>query len=154
MRVLYGSCLLVALISIFVGCRVDSNSTPNGVIVVLSADAPFPTLISHHRRLFFSGREDGRYPNTIHHVYPHLHAYFAEVDPRTLKQLRNRRDVLFVEEDSEVHIADVQTKVYNWGLDRIDARSGLDQTYHYPHSAGSSVTVFIIDTGRPKLPMS
>jgi len=33
-----------------------------------------------------------------------------------------------------------------WGLDRIDARSGLDGSYRYD-SKGDDVTVFIVDSG-------
>lgn len=40
----------------------------------------------------------------------------------------------------------VQAKPPNWGLDRIDAATGLDQVYHYPADA-SAVTVYVIDTG-------
>ena len=40
---------------------------------------------------------------------------------------------------------DVQTDA-PWGLDRIDARTGLDGTYSYETSA-SDVTIFIVDSG-------
>ncbi|ORZ37226.1 peptidase S8/S53 domain-containing protein [Catenaria anguillulae PL171] len=33
------------------------------------------------------------------------------------------------------------------GLDRIDARNGLDQTFTFPDNAGAGVDVFVIDTG-------
>lgn len=35
----------------------------------------------------------------------------------------------------------------SWGLDRIDARSGLDGSYTYPAPAGAGVHVYMLDTG-------
>ena len=35
----------------------------------------------------------------------------------------------------------------DWGLDRIDSRTGLDDKYNYPDSAGYGVTAYVIDTG-------
>jgi Subtilase family len=38
-------------------------------------------------------------------------------------------------------------RTLGWGLDRIDARTGLDGTYHYGHNDGTGVDVFIVATG-------
>jgi subtilisin family serine protease len=40
----------------------------------------------------------------------------------------------------------VQADPPSWGLDRIDQRTGLDHSYHYPSDA-SEVTIYVIDTG-------
>lgn len=53
--------------------------------------------------------------------------------------------VVRVEPDGIVHAVGTQTNA-TWGLDRIDARSGLDQSYTYNYD-GSGVTAYIIDTG-------
>jgi len=37
--------------------------------------------------------------------------------------------------------------VNSWGLDRIDARSGLDNSYTPPAGAGQGVHVYVLDTG-------
>ncbi|HET6290320.1 MAG TPA: S8 family peptidase [Amycolatopsis sp.] len=42
--------------------------------------------------------------------------------------------------------AEVQQNPPNWGLDRIDQRTGLDQLYHYGTEA-KDVTVYVIDSG-------
>ncbi|MFJ8910138.1 S8 family peptidase [Amycolatopsis sp. NPDC102389] len=41
---------------------------------------------------------------------------------------------------------EVQQNPPNWGLDRIDQRTGLDQLYHYETDA-KDVTVYVIDSG-------
>ncbi|MEV7555949.1 S8 family peptidase [Amycolatopsis sp. NPDC089917] len=41
---------------------------------------------------------------------------------------------------------EVQQNPPNWGLDRIDQRTGLDQLYHYGTDA-KDVTVYVIDSG-------
>ncbi len=41
---------------------------------------------------------------------------------------------------------EVQQNPPNWGLDRIDQRTGLDQLYHYEIEA-KDVTVYVIDSG-------
>lgn len=41
---------------------------------------------------------------------------------------------------------EVQQNPPNWGLDRIDQRTGLDQLYNYETDAGD-VTVYVIDSG-------
>ncbi|WET83316.1 S8 family peptidase [Amycolatopsis sp. QT-25] len=42
--------------------------------------------------------------------------------------------------------AEVQQNPPNWGLDRIDQRTGFDQLYHYG-TDGKDVTVYVIDSG-------
>lgn len=58
-----------------------------------------------------------------------------EVDPR----------VAFVEQDRTVHAAATQSDA-TWGLDRSDARSGIDGVYTYD-ATGQGVSVYVIDTG-------
>ncbi len=62
-----------------------------------------------------------------------------------LNALQNNPNVAYIEQDG---IATAWTTQSNatWGLDRIDARSGLDTNYSYTNT-GSGVTAYIIDTG-------
>jgi len=62
-------------------------------------------------------------------------------DPRSL----NRNGVLYIESNKKLHILGEESNP-SWGLDRIDARRGLDNVYHYS-STGSGVNVYVIDSG-------
>jgi len=53
--------------------------------------------------------------------------------------------VRYVEQDRTVHAVASQSNA-TWGLDRIDARSGLDDEYTY-NADGSGVNAYILDTG-------
>ena len=59
--------------------------------------------------------------------------------------MADREDVKFVEEDGYVDLQATQSPA-TWGLDRVDARSGLDNSYTY-NADGSGVHAYIIDTG-------
>ena len=54
--------------------------------------------------------------------------------------------VAYVEQDQTVASYEVQTEFVDWGLDRIDAESGLDKKYEYNYT-GEGVSVYVIDTG-------
>ena len=58
---------------------------------------------------------------------------------------RNPR-IELVEPDGIVTIDATQSPTPSWGLDRIDAALGRDNSYTYPNTA-SNVTAYIIDTG-------
>jgi subtilisin family serine protease len=79
-------------------------------------------------------------------VYSHVLNGFAGAmsDAARSGLLRDAR-VLRVEPDGIVRISATQTNA-TWGLDRIDARSGLDNSYTYNYT-GNGVTAYIIDTG-------
>eukprot|EP00834_Sanchytrium_tribonematis_P000649 NODE_12_length_54577_cov_0.384100.p14 type:complete len:363 gc:universal NODE_12_length_54577_cov_0.384100:11378-12466(+) len=61
---------------------------------------------------------------------------------RMLKDSRVKR----IEQNGKVKASGVQ-KGATWGIDRIDSRTGIDQTYNYVDSAGSGVTAYVVDTG-------
>jgi len=71
---------------------------------------------------------------------------------------KNRDDIESVETDGvdhaipespeEVDSLLLETgKVKSWGLDRIDDRSGLDNSYNPPAGGGNGVHVYVLDTG-------
>jgi hypothetical protein len=41
----------------------------------------------------------------------------------------------------------VQANPPNWGIDRIDSRSGLDQSYRAGNASGNGIDIYVLDTG-------
>ena len=67
------------------------------------------------------------------------------VSERKVEALRSDSRIKFIEQDRTVHALATQSNA-TWGLDRVDARSGLDDTYTYT-ATGAGVNAYIIDTG-------
>jgi subtilisin family serine protease len=82
----------------------------------------------------------------ITHVYTHvLNGFSARLDASRVERLRHDADVVSVAPVVAMHTQDTQVRA-PWGLDRLDAVSGLDQRYTYHHT-GRGVTAYVIDTG-------
>jgi subtilisin family serine protease len=76
-----------------------------------------------------------------------LNGYSATLSATEARQLAADPAVATVEQNQRVTLAATQTNA-PWGLDRVDQASlPLSGTYTYPDSAGSGVTVYVIDTG-------
>ncbi|MZF88414.1 S8 family peptidase [Streptomyces sp. SID5643] len=76
-----------------------------------------------------------------------LNGYSATLSATEARRLAADPAVASVEQNQRVGLAATQTNA-PWGLDRIDQASlPLSGTYTYPDSAGSGVTVYVIDTG-------
>ncbi|MFD8231902.1 S8 family peptidase [Streptomyces sp. NPDC059696] len=76
-----------------------------------------------------------------------LNGYSATLSAAEARRLAADPAVASVEQNQRVTLAATQTDA-PWGLDRIDQASlPLTGTYSYPDSAGSGVTVYVIDTG-------
>jgi subtilisin family serine protease len=82
--------------------------------------------------------------------YTHaLRGFSAQMSDAAAQALARNPNVELVEPDQVVTAIGTETMDGNgdpWGLDRIDARSGLSGSYTYPGD-GSGVTAYIIDTG-------
>ncbi|MEV1083320.1 S8 family peptidase [Streptomyces sp. NPDC050211] len=77
-----------------------------------------------------------------------LNGYTATLSATEAKQLAADPAVASVEQNQRVHLTDTTQTNAPWGLDRSDQTSlPLSGTYTYPDSAGSGVTVYVIDTG-------
>ncbi|MBC2903325.1 S8 family peptidase [Streptomyces cupreus] len=77
-----------------------------------------------------------------------LNGYSATLSAAEARGLAADPAVASVEQNQRVRLADTTQTSAPWGLDRIDQTSlPLSGTYTYPDSAGSGVTVYVIDTG-------
>jgi subtilisin family serine protease len=82
----------------------------------------------------------------IDHVYTAALKGFAVRLPEALAtRLSTLPGVVGVERDQQIHLETTENPA-TWGLDRIDARAGLDGSYHYT-ATGAGVTAYVIDTG-------
>ena len=89
----------------------------------------------------------GAHGGTVHHTYEHaLQGFAATLPQQAVDAIRRNPNVVLVEPDAVMHPSTTQPNPPSWGLDRIDARSGLNNSYSYTPD-GSGVTVYIIDSG-------
>jgi subtilisin family serine protease len=84
--------------------------------------------------------------NEVTHVFTTvLNGFSARLDAARQDRLRRDPDVIGVVPAVRMHAMSTQTGV-DWGLDRLDAASGLDRNYTYTHT-GKGVTAYVIDSG-------
>jgi subtilisin family serine protease len=85
---------------------------------------------------------------SLTHVYRTALKGFAvqNLPDAAVEALRRDPQVARVERDGIVTADGQQAPTPSWGLDRIDAAAGLDNSYTYPND-GSGVTAYIVDTG-------
>ncbi|GHG98015.1 S8 family peptidase [Streptomyces lanatus] len=90
-----------------------------------------------------------KYGAKISHTYGTvLNGYAIRAGERQAKRLAADPRVASVVQDTRVLPAHTQKNPPSWGLDRIDQRNlPLDKSYTWPESAGTGVTVYVIDTG-------
>ncbi|MFE0250094.1 S8 family peptidase [Streptomyces sp. NPDC059010] len=90
-----------------------------------------------------------KYGAKISHTYGTvLNGYAIRANERQAKRLAADSRVASVVQDTRVTLEHNQQNPPSWGLDRIDqANLPLDKSYTWPESAGSGVTVYVIDTG-------
>ncbi|MEV0175950.1 S8 family peptidase [Streptomyces sp. NPDC050803] len=89
------------------------------------------------------------YGGTVKKTYGKaLNGYSATLSATEARRLAADPAVASVEQNQRVQLTDTTQSSAPWGLDRVDQTSlPLSGTYTYPDSAGSGVTVYVIDTG-------
>ena len=89
------------------------------------------------------------YGGKISAVYQRTLSGFAvEMDEAQAKRLAADPRVDYIEQDQLIRLDDTQENPPSPGLDRIDQRAlPLDTTYSYDLNLGTTVTVYIVDTG-------
>ena len=74
-----------------------------------------------------------------------VNGFAADLNQGQLNALQHNPAVAYIEEDGIATASVIQTGA-TWGIDRVDARSGLSTTFSYT-ATGVGVTSYIIDTG-------
>ncbi|MFF2504554.1 S8 family peptidase [Streptomyces sp. NPDC058067] len=89
------------------------------------------------------------YGAKIRHTYSTaLNGYAIRATATQARQLAADPSVAAVTQDTRIHLTQTRKNPPSWGLDRIDQKSlPLNHSYTWPDSAGSGVTVYVIDTG-------
>lgn len=119
------------------------TAVKDSYIVTLKKDAGFKAASGTGRDLV-----EG-YGGTVRKTFDTvLNGYTATLSAGEARRLAADPAVAAVEQDQRVRLTDTTQSSAPWGLDRIDqAALPLSGTYTYPDSAGSGVTVYVIDTG-------
>lgn len=84
---------------------------------------------------------------TLHFTYQYaLKGFAASFPASAVAALSRNPHVAYIESDQVMRAIGVESPTPSWGLDRVDQRTGLDNSYSYVTSA-SGVFAYIIDTG-------
>ncbi|MBZ9639156.1 S8 family peptidase [Streptomyces sp. PSKA30] len=121
----------------------SSTAVKDSYIVTLKKGAGFKAASSEGKGLI------KEYGGTVKQTFGKaLNGYTANFSATEARRLAADPAVASVEQNQRVRLADTTQSNAPWGLDRIDQTSlPLSGTYTYPDSAGSGVTVYVIDTG-------
>ena len=122
------------------GINRAQSSTGNDYIIVFRGDEADPPGLANALVQAHGGQ--------LKHVYRSAIKGFAVsgLPDAAVEALRRNPRIELVEPDGVMSIDATQSSPPSWGLDRIDAASGLNQSYTYP-TAASTVTAYIVDTG-------
>lgn len=142
-RGLVGATLLLAS-GVVVPSPVSAASS-NVYLVVVNGDAAVGVVADHF---------DDQGVEVVAELTRAVDMVSAVLSPSQLADIRQRPGVRWVEPDRLIELETVQAistsrSDDNWGLDRIDQKSGvLDQRFHYLDTAGGAgVDVYVVDTG-------
>jgi hypothetical protein len=119
----------------------SGNGVPGQYIVVLRENGANPGMMTAQLAQAHGASVRFTYQSA-------LRGFSARMSPAAAEAMARNPNVAFVEQDQEVTLSATQTITDGglWGLDRIDAASGLNNSYTYAHT-GAGQTVYIIDTG-------
>ncbi len=121
---------------------------PNRYIVVVAEEAAAQARAAAATDLRALTAEVAARGATVRHTYEHaLTGFAAEMSAEEAEALKADPRVLYVEQEQRVYLTGTGTQGNaTWGLDRVNARSGLDNQYGW-RASGEGVTAYVIDTG-------
>ncbi len=130
---------LALLAALLVPGTAGAASGASPYIVVLKDDVASSGAVADQHK--------GRHGARLKHVYRHaLKGYAARIPAHKVDEVRADSRVAYVEPDGEAKALQTTQSNAIWGLDRVDARSGLNGTFTYSNT-GAGVDAYIIDTG-------
>ena len=116
-----------------------NQAAPERHIVVFNADVVDPPGLARGLTQAHGG--------TLLFTYQYaIKGFAARLPAQAVDAISRNPNVAYVEPDREAQLHDVQPNPPSWGLDRIDARAGLDDSYTYG-ATGAGVNIYIFDTG-------
>jgi oryzin len=151
-KVLY---LAVAFIPYGVSALKAGDIIPDSYIVVLK-DTVSTSELSSHKSWAQSvhsnavAKRDVKAKGIKHsYNFGKLKGYAGNFDKDTIATISTRPEVAYVEADRVVELDAIvtQTNVPSWGLARLSSATTGATSYKYDSTAGSGVTVYIVDTG-------
>lgn len=126
--------------------QILNANTPNSI-----AERYIAVLKEASTRSVPAAAEDlaGKYHATVHYLYrATVQGFSAEMSEQDARRMAADPSVAYVEQVQQVRLAGEQPSPPSWGIDRIDQPGlPLGNSYKYPDSAGSGVTVYVLDTG-------
>ncbi len=149
--------LAVLAAAALVGCR-DGNApiAPEGRINPAAAPAAAQRIAGQYIVRFTQDVTDApglarrlvaAHGGDLHYTYSHtIKGFAATLNDRAVAALQQNPHVAYVEADQLVHVNGTESPTPSWGLDRVDQRSGLDDSYTFDTDA-TNVVAYIIDTG-------
>jgi len=137
-RLLVAVGLVASMLLAAVPVAQASNGRASFIVVLDdSVDAPRGVAAEHSQA----------FGADVTYVYRNaLKGYSARIDEAQLGGLRADKRVAYIERDQDVTIDQTTENAASWGLDRIDQRNGLDNSFSYTNT-GAGVTAYVIDTG-------
>ncbi|WP_328522749.1 S8 family serine peptidase [Kribbella sp. NBC_00359] len=76
-----------------------------------------------------------------------VHGFSAMMNPEEAQKLAAEPDVEYVQQEHTYQAQTTQFSPPSWGVNRLDQRTGTDDSYNYIGSAGAGVHAYIIDSG-------
>lgn len=135
-----------------------ANIIPNSYLVVYNANATDSVVEAHQTSIMSAMRKrslstrgtDGRILSTSVQPYSIMgwRAMALEAEDAMIIDIASNSDVKYVEADTKVQLTSlVQQTNAPLGLERISHKAASTDGYVFDNSAGSGITVYVVDTG-------